>query len=154
MKNSRVTSIRALPPPTVNRVPEAQPPPSCMPMPKMKAPTITEVPTGETKPLTGWPNRLPAASAGKNSSTATASITICARSPAPRRSRMNTEGGVVEGQAQGAADDEEDGLARADRVEQEQPAEHQQGEGDQGGGELALGHGGKGDTHGYSWARG
>ena len=64
MKNSRVTSIRALPPPTVNRVPEAQPPPSCMPMPKMKAPTITEVPTGETKPLTGWPNRLPAASAG------------------------------------------------------------------------------------------
>ncbi|EVT88535.1 hypothetical protein Z046_01525 [Pseudomonas aeruginosa VRFPA09] len=61
---------------------------------------------------------------------------------------------MVEGQAQGAADDEKDGLARADRVEQEQPAEHQQGEGDQGGGELALGRGGKGDTHGYSWARG
>ncbi len=90
MKNSKVTSIRALPPPTVNSVPEAQPPPSCMPIPKMKAPTITDVPAGDTSPFTGSPNSVPAASAGKNSSTAMASITICARKPAPRRSRMNT----------------------------------------------------------------
>ena len=54
----------------------------------MKAPTSTEVPTGETKPVTGWPNSVPAASAGKNSATATASITIWARRPRPRPSRM------------------------------------------------------------------
>ncbi len=75
-KNSRVTSIRALPPPAVNRVPEAQPPPSCMPMPNRKAPITTEVDSGETLPRTASPNRLPAPRAGKNSSTARASITI------------------------------------------------------------------------------
>jgi hypothetical protein len=32
----------------------------------------------------------PAGDAGKNSTTATASISICARRPAPRRSAMNT----------------------------------------------------------------
>ena len=44
MKKARVISMRALPPPAVNSVPEAQPPPSCMPTPNMKAPTITPVP--------------------------------------------------------------------------------------------------------------
>ena len=57
-------------------------------MPNMKAPTSTDTPTGETKPETSWPNRLPAASAGKNSATAMASMTICARRPRPRPSRM------------------------------------------------------------------
>ncbi|MNN31878.1 hypothetical protein D3C81_1455810 [compost metagenome] len=90
MKNSSVTSILALPPPTVNSVPEAQPPPSCMPIPKMNAPNTTETPAGATSPVTGLPNRLPADNAGKNSSTARVSMTICARRPAPRRSLMNT----------------------------------------------------------------
>ena len=47
-KKTSVTIIRVLPPPTANSVPDAQPPPSCMPMPKMKEPTMTEVPTGYT----------------------------------------------------------------------------------------------------------
>ncbi len=42
MNAASVTSIRVLPPPTAKSVPEAQPPPSCMPRPKMNAPTITE----------------------------------------------------------------------------------------------------------------
>src|SRR5262245_356349 len=41
-------------------------------------------------PCTGWPKRLPCASTGKNSSTATASITICARNPAPRPFELDT----------------------------------------------------------------
>ncbi|CFT96453.1 Uncharacterised protein [Bordetella pertussis] len=90
MKNSRVTSMRVLPPPTANRVPEAQPPPSCMPMPNRKAPSTTDTPGGETKPLTGWPHRVPCARKGKNSSTPTASMTIWARRPAPRRSDTKT----------------------------------------------------------------
>jgi len=54
MKNSSVTSIRVLPPPAANSVPEAQPPPSCMPTPNKKAPKATEMPGGATKPLTVW----------------------------------------------------------------------------------------------------
>ncbi|MNN15581.1 hypothetical protein D3C81_1286900 [compost metagenome] len=99
MKNSKVTSMRALPPPTVNSVPDAQPPPSCMPMPKMNAPNTTDTPAGATSPLTGLPNRLPADSAGKNSSTARVSMTICARRPAPRRSLMNTRQAEVKPKA-------------------------------------------------------
>ena len=38
MKNASVITMRVLPPPTVNSVPEPQPPPSCMPTPKMNAP--------------------------------------------------------------------------------------------------------------------
>lgn len=99
MKNSSVITMRALPPPAVNSVPEAQPPPSCMPMPNRKAPTTTETPMGETKPFTSWPHRLPAPRAGKNSSTAMASITIWARSPRPRRSLMNTRQAAVKPKA-------------------------------------------------------
>ena len=33
--------MRVLPPPTLNNVPDAHPPPSCMPRPKMNAPTAT-----------------------------------------------------------------------------------------------------------------
>jgi hypothetical protein len=90
IKAMRVMIMRVLPPPTVYKVPEAQPPPSCMPMPKMKAPTITEVPAGDTRPATGVPNRVPADSAGKNSATPTASMSICARRPSPRPSAMKT----------------------------------------------------------------
>ncbi len=90
MKKINVTIMRVLPPPTVYSVPEAQPPPSCMPMPKMKAPTMTDVPAGCTSPVTGLPNSVPPASAGKNSTTPTANISICARRPAPRPSAMNT----------------------------------------------------------------
>src|SRR5664280_264111 len=53
MKNSSVRTILVLPPPTENKVPDAQPPPSCMPTPKRKDPTATDTPTGETNPTTG-----------------------------------------------------------------------------------------------------
>ena len=89
-KNKSVTSIRALPPPTVYNVPDAQPPPSCMPIPKIKAPIMTDMETGLTLPLTGLPNNSPAPKAGKNSRTAKASIIICARKPRPRRSLIKT----------------------------------------------------------------
>src|SRR5476649_2629044 len=53
MKKNSVTNIRALPLPTVNNVPEAQPPPNCMPMPKINAPNTTDTPAGATSPTTG-----------------------------------------------------------------------------------------------------
>src|SRR5450830_1116980 len=99
IKKNSVTNMRALPPPTVNRVPDAQPPPNCMPMPKMNAPNTTDTPAGATSPTTGRPNNVPAPSAGKNNSTATASITICARKPAPRRSLINTRQAEVKPKA-------------------------------------------------------
>ena len=45
-KNSSVTALRVEPPPAVNSVPEAQPPPSCIPMPNMKAPRAEARPIG------------------------------------------------------------------------------------------------------------
>ncbi len=90
MNAASVTSIRVLPPPTAKSVPEAQPPPSCMPRPKMNAPTITETPMGDTEPRIVCPKSVPPASSGKNTAHVSASITICARSPAPRRSAMKT----------------------------------------------------------------
>ena len=89
-KNTRVTSMRLRPPPTVKRVPEAQPPPSCMPRPKRKAPTVTETPTGAMKPPAGRPKRLPAAMIGRKQAVVRASMIIWARSPAPRPSAMKT----------------------------------------------------------------
>ena len=83
MNAARVTTMRVLPPPTVNRVPDAHPPPSCMPTPNRNAPTSTEVPAGAIAPPTGRPNRLPEASTGRKITLASASITICARRPAP-----------------------------------------------------------------------
>jgi hypothetical protein len=79
MKKSRVTSMRALPPPTVNSVPEPQPPPSCMPRPNMAAPSSTETPTGAIAPANGWPKGLPRVSNGMNAKAATPIISICAR---------------------------------------------------------------------------
>ncbi len=79
MKNTSVTSMRAEPPPTVNSVPEPQPPPSCMPRPNIVAPTSTETPTGANAPTNGCPPRLPAASSGMMAIAATPIISICAR---------------------------------------------------------------------------
>ena len=90
MKNSSVTSIRVLPPPTANSVPEAQPPPSCVPMPNKKAPKAAETLSGETKPLTVWSKKVPLASTGKNNRQAVPSVIICARKPALRRSASST----------------------------------------------------------------
>ena len=90
MKKNSVISMRVLPPPTLKSVPDAQPPPSCMPRPKMNAPAATPTPIGEIEPRTVWPNTDPDASNGKNTAQVMASISICARKPAPRRSAMNT----------------------------------------------------------------
>ena len=86
MNAARATAMRTLPPPTVNRVPEAQPPPNCMPMPNRNAPTSTEIPTGAMAPATGRPNNVPPAITGRKMTLASASMTIWARSPAPRPS--------------------------------------------------------------------
>ena len=91
MKAANVTAMRTLPPPTVNSVPEAQPPPSCMPMPNRKAPAITLTPSGASAPL----RPRSAASSGANTALAAASMTICARSPAPRPSAMKRRNALV-----------------------------------------------------------
>src|ERR1700689_5215169 len=44
MKKASVTNMRELPPPAVYSVPDAQPPPSCMPSPNKNAPTRTDTP--------------------------------------------------------------------------------------------------------------
>ena len=82
MKAASVMSMRALPPPAVNKVPEAQPPPSCMPRPNRKAPQITARLSGETLPRRAMPPISPWAIRGVNTSTVTAIMIICARSPA------------------------------------------------------------------------
>ena len=61
-----------------------------MPTPKRNAPTITDTPTGDIEPRTGWPKTVPFASSGKNTMVVAASISICARKPAPLRSDTNT----------------------------------------------------------------
>ena len=68
MNAASVTNIRTLPPPAVNSVPEAHPPPSCMPMPKMKRTDRTGTPDRcDTIPRTGWPKTLTSSqSAGTN----------------------------------------------------------------------------------------
>jgi hypothetical protein len=53
MKKNSVITMRVLPPPTLNSVPDAQPPPSCMPRPKMNAPAATPTPIGEIDPRSG-----------------------------------------------------------------------------------------------------
>ena len=86
MKAASVIAMRVLPPPKPLSVPEAQPPPSCMPTPKRKAPRATETPTGATAPERPWPKALPWASSGAKTMLASASIRSCARTPAPRPS--------------------------------------------------------------------
>ncbi len=87
-KNTSTSPMRRLPPPTVNRVPEAQAPPVCMPIPKIRAPKAIERLTGATAPVTPWPKTSPAASTGANSSMAATSMTICAVTPEISPSRM------------------------------------------------------------------
>ena len=58
MKKTSVTSMRVEPPPTVNSVPEPQPPPSCMPRPNMAAPSSTETPTGRQRADHGLPANI------------------------------------------------------------------------------------------------
>src|SRR5207248_7861565 len=57
MNAASVASIRVFPPPVVYSVPDAHPPPSCMPTLYLNAPTTTETPTGDTDPRTACPNR-------------------------------------------------------------------------------------------------
>ena len=60
MNAASVASMRVLPPPAVYNVPDAHPPPSCIPTPNMNAPTITETPTGDTDPRTACAPTVPA----------------------------------------------------------------------------------------------
>src|SRR6266508_3417876 len=82
-KPTSVTASGARPEPRWNSVPEPQPPPSCMPMAKMKAPTRTETLAGASAPPASTPSPRPVASTGANSTVAIASIRSWARSPRP-----------------------------------------------------------------------
>ena len=55
----KVINIRVLPPPAVYSVPDAHPPPSCMPRPNINAPQTTEKFKGATEPLRLTPNNSP-----------------------------------------------------------------------------------------------
>src|SRR5690625_5032946 len=80
MKNNRVINMTDRPLPTAYSVPDAHPPPSCMPIPKINAPTSRLTPTGETNPETSLPkNEKPNANIGANKVTATERINICDR---------------------------------------------------------------------------
>ena len=81
MNAASVANMRMLPPPALKSVPDAQPPPSCMPTPKRKAPTMTGTPAGATEPRTTWPRTDPCAIRGTKTEVVTASISICARRP-------------------------------------------------------------------------
>jgi hypothetical protein len=61
-----------------------------MPTPKMNAPATTARPGAAIDPRTGWPKNDPEARTGKNTRQVAASISICARTPAPRRSLIST----------------------------------------------------------------
>ena len=50
--------MRVLPAPALYKVPEPQPPPSCIPNPNKKDPTITETPTGPKAPTIVEPKKL------------------------------------------------------------------------------------------------
>src|SRR5699024_199235 len=84
MKKINVMNMTERPPPMAYNVPDAQPPPSCMPTPTRNAPTITLTPTGDTYPATSAPkNEMPKARIGANNMVAAPSITICARIASP-----------------------------------------------------------------------
>jgi len=87
MKKASTRIIRVLPPPSTKSVPEAQPPPSCMPIPKTKAPTAEARPIGSTLPVAGMPISPPHCISGKVKRQLSPISSICALSPAPRRSR-------------------------------------------------------------------
>src|SRR5690606_31793297 len=56
IKAASVISILVLPPPTVKSVPDAQPPPSCMPRPNVNDPTNREIPIDPMAPIMTWPS--------------------------------------------------------------------------------------------------
>ena len=122
MKKNSVTTMRVLPPPTLKSVPEAQPPPSCMPMPKMNAPAATPTPTGDTDPRSGWPKNA----AGREQREehragdrqhqhlrAQARAAPIGDEHAPRRGEA--ERGVIQHHAGAGADEEQRRLPPADR---------------------------------------
>src|SRR5882757_6610617 len=83
MKPNRVSTIALCPLPTANRVPDAHEPPTCIPIPNRNAPTTSAMPIGLVKPF-GAPLRpTPVDSTTENSTQATASISMCARSATP-----------------------------------------------------------------------
>ena len=51
-KNTNTNTMRRFPPPTVNKVPDPQPPPNCIPIPNRNAPNAMEMLTGAMAPLT------------------------------------------------------------------------------------------------------
>ena len=95
MKNTSVIIIRVLPPPAVNRVPDAQPPPNCMPMPKVNAPMADATPMGKIYPFAGRPMSRPQAMKGNVKRQARPISSICARRPAPLRSRTRRRQAAV-----------------------------------------------------------
>ena len=121
MKKNSVISIRVLPPPTLKSVPDAQPPPSCMPRPKMNAPAATPTPTGEIEPRSGLPEHRARRQQRKEHRAgdrqhqhlrAQAGAAPIGDEHPPRR--REPERGVVEHHAGECADDEQRRLPPAD----------------------------------------
>ncbi len=79
--------MRVEPPPATNSVPEAQPPPICMPTPNRNAPSAEARPIGRMFPWAFSPSAGPNAIIGKVSAQVRPISSICARRPAPRPSR-------------------------------------------------------------------
>ena len=90
MKAASVMTMALCPLPTANSVPEAQAPPSCIPTPKRKAPMSTPAPMGASEAAGATPPYdAPVARIGANRVAATASISMCARRPAPWRTEAS-----------------------------------------------------------------
>ena len=89
IKKIRVINIRVFPPPTVNKVPEPHPPPSCIPKPNKKDPTRTEIPIGPKAPTITLPNALLLFNKGIINKIAKAIASSCERIPFPCLETMN-----------------------------------------------------------------
>ena len=77
------SSATPLPPPAPTMEPEVHAPPSCMPMPKMNAPTITDIASGRMFAAACAGSTSPAPVSSANGRAASATQSICARSPVP-----------------------------------------------------------------------
>ncbi len=89
-KATSVITIALWPLPTAKSVPEAHAPPSCIPMPNRKAPTSTPAPMGASEAAGATPPYdAPPARIGANRVAAAASISMCARRPAPWRTETS-----------------------------------------------------------------
>ncbi len=84
MNPASVSTIVPWPEPTANSVPDAQDPPSCIPIPNRNAPSSSATPSGPADGAGVVPNSpVPVPMTSANRVAVAPSSTACARSPAP-----------------------------------------------------------------------